>query len=338
MDKKNTSFLISGLMIGLIVSVIGFSFVLRNQTSSGSQGKTVLKLGHGLDQSHPVHLGMVYMSEKLDSLSGGSVELQIFPNGQLGNETESIEQLQRGALAMTKVSAAIMEGFLPELSVFSLPYVFRDEAHYWRVLKSPLGKKLLTLTAKVGLRGLCYYDSGSRNFYTINKPILHPDDLIGQKIRVMKSKTSMDMIEILGGSPTPIPWGELYTALQQNMVDGAENNPPSFYTNRHFEVCKYFSFDGHTRIPDMLFVSEPVWNGLSPQEQLWVQQAADLSMEYQRVLWMKMTEESIEAVKKEGVEVFYPDLEPFVQKVKPMIDSYDNTPVGDLLKQIQEIG
>jgi len=336
MDRKNVSFFISGLLLGLIVAVAGFSLVTRNQSGSDSR-KVVLKLGHALDQSHPVHLGMVYMKEKLDSLSGGSVELQIFPNGQLGSETESIEQLQRGALAMTKVSAAPMESFLPEFAVFSLPYVFKNEEHYWRVLGSPVGRKLLTMPSKVGLRGLCYYDSGSRNFYTTSKPVLKPDDLIGMKIRVMKNKTSMDMIEVLGGSPTPIPWGELYTALQQHMVDGAENNPPSFYTNRHFEVCKFFSMDHHTRIPDMLFISEQVWQRLSPQVQEWLQQAADMSVIYQRKLWQKMTAESIEAVRKEGVEIFYPDMAPFEQKVQPMLASYQGTPVGDLLREIQEI-
>lgn len=237
---------------------------------------------------------------------------------------------------MTKVSTAPMEGFVPEMAVFSLPYVFRNEDHFWNVLTSPLGKSLLLMSEKAGLRGLCYYDSGSRNFYTIDKPIRTPDDLKGVKIRVLKSPTAMDMVEVMGGSPAPIPWGELYTALQQKMVDGAENNPPSFYTNRHFEVCKYFSFDEHTRIPDILLMSEKVWNSLTPQVQQWVQEAADESSVFQRKLWKEKTDEAIAAVKEEGVEIIYPDKELFMKKVAPMLEKYDGTPVGEILTQIKE--
>jgi len=192
------------------------------------------------------------------------------------------------------------------------------------------------MPASVGLRGLCYYDSGSRNFYTINKPILSPNDLIGQKIRVMKNKTSMDMIAAMGGSPTPIPWGELYTALQQHMVDGAENNVPSFYTNRHFEVCKYFVFDEHSRIPDMLFISEKVWNELTPEERGWVKEAAKASSDYQRKLWAEMTEDALVQVQEKGVKVYYPEKQPFVDKVQPLLESYKGTSIGDLVEQIRE--
>jgi tripartite ATP-independent transporter DctP family solute receptor len=223
------------------------------------------------------------------------------------------------------------------MAVFSLPYVFRDRDHYWKVLDGELGKKLLLGGLDKNIRGLCYFDAGSRNFYTKEAPILIPDDLVGLKIRVMNSKTAMDMISILGGAPTPIAWGELYTSLQQGVVDGAENNPPSYYTNRHHEVCKYFSMDGHTRIPDILLVSTKVWNGLPAQVQTWLQQAADEASLYQRKLWQQKTEEALEAAKNEGVQVFYPDQAPFVEKVKPLLKSYKGTPVGDLLDQIREI-
>ena len=336
MNKQNKSYFTAGLLFGLVISLLIFTITVRNGQGPQKSQTVVLKLAHALDQSHPVHLGMVEMGEKLKELSGGRIELQIFPNGQLGSETECIEQLQRGALAMTKVSAAIMESFLPEMSVFSLPYIFRDEAHFWNVLEGPIGQKVLEMPASVGLRGLCYYDSGSRNFYTINKPILSPSDLIGQKIRVMKNKTSMDMIETMGGSPTPIPWGELYTALQQHMVDGAENNVPSFYTNRHFEVCKYFAFDEHSRIPDMLFISEKVWNELTPEERGWVQEAAKASSDYQRKLWADMTADALVKIQEEGVGVYYPEKQSFVDKVQPLLDSFKGASIGDLVEQIRE--
>jgi len=337
MDNKGVSFFLVGLFTGLIVALGGFTLYVRTCGVGGSGDKVVLKLGHGLDPSHPVHKGMVFMAERLKEKSGGKVELQIFSGGVLGSETENIEQIQRSALAITKVSAAAMESFIPEMAVFSLPYIFRDETHYWHVLSSPLGKELLTLGEDKGLRGLCYYDSGSRNFYTVSKPILTPDDLKGEKIRVIQSRTSMDMIEMLGGSPTPISWGELYTSLQQGVVDGAENNLPSFYTSRHYEICKYLSMDEHTRIPDILFISVKIWNGLSPQVQQWLQEAADESSVYQRQLWKEGTEEALEAVKEKGVKIFYPDKAPFVEKVQPLMDRYKGTRIGELVQKIRDI-
>jgi tripartite ATP-independent transporter DctP family solute receptor len=187
----------------------------------------------------------------------------------------------------------------------------------------------------VGLRGLCYYDAGSRNFYTIDRPVLVPDDLRGLKIRVQKSKTAMDMVEALGGSPTPIPWGELYTALQQKMVDGAENNPPSFYTNRHYEVCKHLSMDAHTLVPDVLLVSEKVWQTLPPQVRTWVQQAADESSQFQRRLWQEETAQALRAVQEQGVTVHYPDKSLFAAKVEAMHAGYHGTPVGQWLSEIK---
>jgi len=341
MDNKGASYFIVGLAVGIIISVGGFAWYVRsvNLSGGGEKRQTVLKLSHGLDQTHPVHKAMIYMAQRLDELSAGTVKLEVYPNGQLGSETENIEQLQNRALAMAKVSTAVIEGFIPEMAVFSLPYVFRNHEHYWKVLKGNIGKELLLKgdNEKVKLRGLCYYDAGSRNFYTVTKPIMSPDDLAGMKIRVMNSKTSMDMISAMGGKPTPISWGELYTALQQGMVDGAENNPPSYYTNRHFEVCKYFSMDEHTSIPDMLLISSKIWHGLPQQIQEWIQQAADDSSDYQRKLWEEKTKESLEASEAEGVKVFYPDKKPFVEKVQPMLESYKGTAVGDLLDRIEEV-
>jgi tripartite ATP-independent transporter DctP family solute receptor len=335
MDKKSVSFFAVGLVTGLIVAVSGFTLYVRNLDFSGSD-KIVLKLAHGLDPSHPVHKGMLYMAEQFEKKSGGRATIQVISGGVLGSERDNIEQLQKGSLAMTKVSAAAMEIFIPEMAVFGLPYIFRDHDHFWGVLNSPVGRELLTMGNEAGLRGLCYYDSGSRNFYTTQKPILSPDDLRGLKIRVMESRTAMDMIRVMGGEPTPISWGELYTSLQQGVIDGAENNPPSFYTSRHYEVCKYFSMDEHTRIPDVLLINADVWESLPPEVQRWLQEAADESSVYQRKLWAIETEKALEEVQKRGVEVSYPDLKPFVEKVQPLIQRYNDTPVGEFVKRIQE--
>jgi len=294
----------------------------------------VLKLAHELDTSHPVHKGMVFMAEKLAAISQGRMRVDIYPGGQLGGERELIELLQIGSLAMTKVSTAPMESFVPEMVIFGIPYVFRDDDHRWRVLNSAVGQRLLLAGETVFLRGLCFYDAGSRSFYVKDKPIETPADLSGLKIRVMKSITSVKMIQALGGSSTPIPWAELYTALQQGVVDGAENNPPSFHLSRHYEVCRYYSLDEHTSIPDILLISTTVWNSLTPQEQRWLQQAVDESVVHQRRLWTEACEEALRTVQEAGVVVTRPDKEPFRQAVQPMHESYRGTPIYDLIQEI----
>ncbi|MCU0643467.1 MAG: TRAP transporter substrate-binding protein [bacterium] len=285
----------------------------------------IIKLAHVLDPSHPVHRGMVFMAEKVAEKSGGHMRVDIYPSGQLGQERDLIELLQIGSLAMTKVSTAPLEAFVPEMKIFGIPYLFRDDGHRWKVLNSEIGKRLLLDGEKFFLRGMCYYDAGSRSFYTKDVPI------------VMKSLTSFAMVQSLGGSPTPIPWGELYTALQQGVVDGAENNPPSFYLSRHYEVCKYYSLDEHTAVPDILLMSTVVWQSLSPQEQQWLQEAVDESVEHQKILWKESSDEALREVQKAGVQVLYPDKTPFQQAVQEMHASYKGTTIYDLIHEIQNM-
>jgi tripartite ATP-independent transporter DctP family solute receptor len=338
--RKETSFLALGLVLGALLTAGAFIALIRSDKAArvaGGGTRQVLKLAHALDQSHPVHAGMVHMAERLAVLSGGTVELQIFPNGQLGSEPETIEQLQRGAVAIVKTSAAAMEGFVPEMAVFGLPYLFRDEGHYWRVLGSEVGRELLAAGSRVNMRGLCYYDSGSRSFYTVRTPILTPADLRGMKIRVQSSRMAMDMISAFGGSPTPIPWGELYTALQQGMVDGAENNPPSLLSSRHYEVARHYTINEHTRVPDLLVFSEQIWKTLSPEVRQWVQQAADESVVFQRKLWAEKTQEALTQLEATGMKVYRPDQAAFAAATAAMRSKFDGTPIGELARRIEEV-
>ncbi|MEX0331160.1 MAG: TRAP transporter substrate-binding protein [Puniceicoccaceae bacterium] len=338
MDRKAVSFFSVGLAVGIILTVMLFSWLGRGSgQEEGAAGKVVLKLAHVLDQSHPVHLAMENMAEELDAVSGGLMELQIFPNGQLGSETDSIEQVQKGVLAMVKTSTAPLEGFIPDMALFGLPYLFRDSEHYWNVLLGDVGEELLAKGSGVGLKGLIYYDSGSRSFYTIDSPVLHPDDLRNKKIRVMRSKTSIEMISTMGGSPTPIPFGELYTALQQGMVDGAENNPPSVDTSRHYEVAKHYSLDEHSRIPDIVLFSQKIWDDLTPQQQRWMQEAANRSVTFQRELWKVKTQESLDKLEAAGVTVYYPEKEPFREKVRPMYDALKGTSLYELIERVEAV-
>ncbi|SFZ92741.1 tripartite ATP-independent transporter solute receptor, DctP family [Flaviramulus basaltis] len=295
-----------------------------------------IKLAHSLDVNHSVHKAMVKMGEDLAKISGGKMQLEIYPSQQLGTERECIELLQIGSLDMTKVSVGVMENFAPRMKVFGLPFLFRDKEHAFQVLDGPIGQELLDEGTKYWIKGLAYYDAGSRSFYTKDKPINSPSDLKGLKIRVMESVTAVNMVNSLGGSATPISWGELYTSLQQGVVDGAENNPPSFYLSRHYEVCKYYTLDEHTVLPDVLIIGTHLWNDLSEQEKKWMQQAVDSSVVYQRKLWAEAEKEALEEVQKAGVEIIYPDKTLFSNEVEDVYsDIKENEDMYNLVQRIQ---
>ncbi len=301
-------------------------------------GPRVLKLAHGLDVAHPVHLAMVHMAEEVDRLSSGEMRVDIYPGGQLGEERELIEMLQIGSLAMTKVSASPLESFVPEMTIFSLPYVFRDQEHLWRVLEGDIGRDLLLAGQPFFLRGLCYYDAGPRSFYTRDTPVRTPDDLRGLTIRVQRSITSSRMVQALGGAATPIDWGELYSALQQGVVDGAENNAPSFFLSRHYEVSGYYTLDEHTWVPDVLLLSTRVWEDLTVREREWLEAAVASSVVEQRRLWREATEHALEEARAAGVEIIVPDKALFREAVRSMLDSYRGTSVYELIEAIEGVG
>lgn len=315
-----------------------FIFMLVFISCTQVTGVKNLKIGHGLDQSHPVHKAMLYLAERAKEKSNGTLQISVYPSQQLGTERECLELLQIGSLAMTKVSSSVIEGFVPIFKVFSLPYIFRSEEHKFNVFEGEVGKDLLLKPQKYWLRGLCFYDAGSRSFYTKDKPINTPKDLIGLKIRTQESATSVKLVNSLGGSATPISWGELYTALQQGVVDGAENNPPSFYLSRHYEVCKYYSIDEHTSVPDVLVISTVIWNDLTEQEKIWLQEAVDESYIYQKKLWQESSLESLKAVESAGVKIIYPDKTPFIEKVQPLLEEYKSEKeVYDLIQKIKNV-
>ncbi len=333
---KTTSLLLIGFLAGIFAATAGFSFLLRYKPAANeSSSAMVLKLGHSLNTSHPVHKSIEKMKSRLEELSGGTITIDIYPSSVLGSEEQCIEQLQNGSLAMTKTSAGALEGFVPEMAVFGLPYLFRDEAHCWSVLEGEIGQSLLEKGESKYLRGLCYYDAGSRNFYTKNQPINSPKDLEKMKIRVMNSATAMDMVEAFGASPAPIAWGELYSALAQGTVDGAENNLPSFTSNKHYEICKHFVLDAHSRVPDVLLIGTRTWNRLSEQQQGWLIQSAQESAVFQRGLWADETRQARKLAEAEGVTIYEVDGSEFAAKVKPMLDQVEDEVIKKLLTEIK---
>ena len=301
------------------------------------QDVMVLRVGHSLDPSHTVHKAMLKMGERLQQLSGGTMAIELYPSGQLGSERELIELLQIGSLAMTKVSASPLEGFVPTMKLFNIPYLFRDQEHFFKVLDSDIGRDILASLKPAQLLGLGYYDAGSRSFYTTKKPVVTPADLASVKIRVQESQAAMAMIRALGGNPTPISWGELYTALQQGVVDGAENNPPSFYLSRHYEVAPYYILDEHTSVPDVILISRYVWERLSEQQQAWLQQAVDESVDFQRAQWQLDTEAALAAVQEAGVQVISADKSEFQRQVSGLINELKAGDLGPMIQRIEEV-
>lgn len=303
---------------------------------AGEQTSKKLRLAHSLDTQHPVHKAMVVLGESLEKRSGGKLTVQIYPNGQLGGERESIELLQIGSLDVAKVSAGVLENFIPEYKVFSVPYLFRDKQHTHDIYDGAVGKGILSKGENFNLQGLTFYDAGSRSFYTKSKPINSPDDIEDMKIRVMKSNMAISMINDLGGAPTPISFGELYTALQQGVVDGAENNIPSFFTSKHYEVCKYLSIDEHTSVPDVLVIGTETLARLDDQEKIWLQEAVQDSKIAQRKLWDESEKSCLALAQESGVKVSYPNKEPFQKATKNLVEEFKGDPLlGALIQSIQ---
>ncbi len=294
-----------------------------------------IKLAHGLTEDHAVHKGMVDFANRVYEKSNGTLSIKIYANGQLGSESQCLELLQIGSLGITKVSAAVMESFAPQFKVLGIPYIFKNDAHRNTVYDGEIGDAILDSGKEYWLKGLCFYDAGSRSFYTTEKPIRKASDLKDMKIRVMKSITANKMISEMGGVPVPIAWGELYTALQQGVVDGAENNPPSFHLSRHYETSKYYTLDKHTSIPDVLVISTIVWDRLTPDQQKWIGEAAKESVTPQRAFWQASEEESLAIVKEAGIEVIQPDLTSFQEATKAILEEFKQD--EELLPLINQI-
>lgn len=310
---------ISRVLRGLCLAVL---VVLANACSPEKTEGLILRIAHPLESTHPNHRTLEFFAQEIQQRSSGTMSVKIYPGGQLGNSREVLELLQVGSLDMTVASAASVESFVSTFRLFGLPYLFRDRTHRLEVFRGPIGQELLEAGTPYRLRGLAYLDAGSRSFYTKDAVVKSPDDLKGKKIRVMDSPMAIATIRALGASPTPIAWGELYTALQQGVVDAAENNPPSFLTSRHYEITPYFSLDEHTSIPDLIVIGEASWQRLSKQQQQWIQASAEAAAEFQYDLWAEAVEEALAQLEAAGITIHRPDKAPFIEAVQPLYEDF----------------
>ncbi len=270
--------------------------------AAAAGGSFNLKLGHNLAEDHAVHIQLTSFAEQVKEKTNGTVNIQIIPNGTLGSESDMISQIQAGALDMAKVSASTLGNFSEKYNAFSVPYVFDDQAHYYTYMDSDSAQAVFESTDDQGFRGLTWLDSGARSFYTKATAIRTPADLKGLKIRTMDSQMAIDMMNCLGGSATVMGYSDIYTGMQQGVIDGAENNVTAL--RDHGDVTKYYCFDEHTRIPDMVIISSNIWNQFSDDQKSAVTECAKAATEEYKTAWKNFEDEVLDkAVNQNGVEL-----------------------------------
>lgn len=289
---------------------------------------------HGPD--YPTVAATRYMGDLLSEWTDGRITINVFHSMQLGGEKEALEQVQVGALEMTRVSVGVVGPIVDEFNAFNLPYLFENVDHMHRVVDGEIGQELLNQLEAGGLIGLGYMDGGSRSFYNNQRPVQTVEDLRGLKIRVMQNPIFIDMAAALGADGVPISFDELYTALQTGVVDGAENNPPSYATQNHNEVAKYYTLDEHLIVPEIFVFSKQVWDTLDPVDQQLIRKASALASLKQRELWQQMEEQSMAQLREEGAEIITDvDKQPFIDATAPVREKFGQK-YGELIERIQE--
>ena len=289
---------------------------------------------------YPTVEAVVRMGKKLETATNGRLSIQMYPSMQLGGEKEMIEQAQVGALQIARISVGPMGPLVPELNVFNLPFMFRDNAHMEKVIDGPIGDEMLKKLSDhptAGLIGLCWMNGGTRNVYNSKHPVKSVADLKGLKIRMMGNPVFVDTMNSLGGNGVAMGFDQLVTALQTGVVDGAENNEPSYETGQHYRYAKYYSLTGHLMIPELLVFSKRTWTTLSPDDQALIMKFSKEAQKEQRELWYEMEKKSIAKMKEAGVEINdVADKKAFQDAVKPVWDKYGAQQAA-LIQRIQDV-
>jgi tripartite ATP-independent transporter DctP family solute receptor len=282
----------------------------------------VLKLGETHPQDYPTTKGDYEFARLVKERSNAKLAVEVYHSKQLGEEKAVIEQVQLGAIDFTRVSVSPVSAFVRDLDAFQLPYLYRDAAHMWKVLNGPIGQEILKKLETSNFIGLGWFEAGSRNFYT-KKQVKSVADLKGMKIRVQQAPLMVGLVEALGAVATPLAFGEVYSALQTGVIDGAENNWPSYLSTSHYEVAKYFITDEHTRVPEIMIASKKVFDKLSKEEQAIVKKAMQDAQPYQIKLWNEFEKVAEKTVREKGstvTEVSLPEKQKFMDTMKPLYD------------------
>ena len=337
--KKNIALILAAaLVLPTVIAAggCGANSGVSNSAEATAENPMVLTLAHGLSETHTVHNAMTQFADEVKEKTDGRIIINIFPNGQLGSETENLEQLQAGVIAMTKVSAPGLATYNEAYNTFGLPYIFNDTEDFYDIMDSEDMQDFFLSSEEDGFVTI----TGARSFYTKDKAIRVPEDLKGLKIRVQDMKSQTDMLTALGGTPVAMSYGDVYTALSTGIIDGTENNETALTTGKHGEVCKVYSVDQHAMIPDVMVMSAKVWNNIAPEDQEIILQCAHDATEWHKEAWDQAVDEAITEAEDMGVEFVYDvDKEAFREATAEMIDEYreEYPGVAELLDRIDGI-
>jgi len=306
-----------------------------------AQQKLILKASDVHPAGYPTVVAVEDLGKKLEKTTNGRVSVAMYPSMQLGGEKEAIEQAQVGAIAFARVSVGALGPVIDDLNVFNLPYVFRNTTHMQSVIDGPIGQDLLdkVTNSGKGLIGLCWMDAGARNFYNTKKPIKTMADLKGLKVRVMGNPMFVDMANSMGGNGVAMGYDQVFSALQTGVVDGAENNPPSFVFDNHYQVAKFYTIDEHLIVPEMLVFSKKIWDTMSKDEQAALMKFSKEAQQEERKLWAEYEKQAMDKAKAAGIQIIEisdADKKAFQDAVKPVWDKY-GPKYADTIKRIQEV-
>ncbi|MDK9697898.1 MAG: TRAP transporter substrate-binding protein [Siculibacillus sp.] len=314
---------------------LAFALAFAVAATSAAKAQTVLKSADIHPNGYPTVEAVIHMGKLVEERTKGRIKIQVFNNAVLGGEKDTVEQTQFGVIDFNRVSTAQFNNVVPETQVYGLPFLFRSVEHMHNVVDGPIGDEILAAFEPKGLIALAYYDSGARSLYT-KKPIKGMADVKGLKIRVQQSDMWVALMQAMGANPTPMAFGEVYSAIQTGVVDGAENNWPSYESTRHFEVAKHYTLTEHSLQPEVLVMSKKSYDKLAPEDQKIIRQAAKESVVKMRELWSAREKASEAKVRAGGVEVSTVDKAPFIAAMKPVYDRFiTDAKLKDLVARIQ---
>ncbi|MCR4943474.1 MAG: TRAP transporter substrate-binding protein [Clostridium sp.] len=329
------------LRLGLLLAMVFMSTSIFSQCGNSSgDGKRIIRIAHAQNENHPEHEALLKLKDYVEEKTDGKYDIQIYPNELLGAQSQTVELTQTGAVDMAIVGLGVLEAFNDAYTVFNLPYIMDSVNHYHAVMNDKeIVDPVFQATKESGFIGLTWFDAGVRNVYTIDKPIMTPDDLKGLKIRVQTSPTNVKMLEALGASATPMSFGEVYTGLQQGVIDGAENNELALVNNKHGEVAKCYSYNMHAMLPDILVMSTSLIDDLDEEDKQVFFDAAEYATSWELDEWEKCADEAKAKAEEMGVKFYYPDIKPFQEKMEDLHKEYTKKPeMKKVYDQIREKG
>lgn len=327
----------------LLASALAAGLLAGCGSGSGADGHQIIRIGHNQSTNHPTHIALVAFEEFIESKLGDKYDVEVFPSELLGSQNEMVQLTQTGAINFCVASNSLLETFSDNYTLFNLPYLFSSSTAYHASMDDEnITEPIFESTKQAGFEAVTWLDAGTRNFYTVSTPIESPADLKGLKIRVQQSPTNVEMMSLLGGSATPMGFGDVYTALQSKIIDGAENNELALTDNGHGDVCKYYSYDMHQMIPDILIGNLDFLDGLSEEERAIFDEGFELVNQVQREEWVTAVEAAKDRAQNEqGVQFLYPDTKPFQEACQPMHEEMlakypDLKPIYDAIQAYNE--